>query len=309
MGSFKTYMEVYEKRGFDPDKMSAKIAVVVVARNEEKYIKKTLIHLLRQTIKPIKIVLVNDGSTDKTRAIVSQFTEIDIVDCKPHESFVTKKQLADTINAGIEKIRNLSDVEYVMILGADHILPDNYLERVIKRMSENPQIVIASGVIDGEFSVTVRGSGRIVKAEFWKKIGFFYPVNYGFESYLLFKARSMNYDVVLFDDIITSTQRKSASSYNSKLYYNYGQALKALGYTVPYTLFKAGLLFFTKPLGAVYLLSGFFSNYDQYYETEIREFVKKQQNHKLRHLNYDDVKRFITSMHYTTNLSYKQQNS
>jgi hypothetical protein len=196
-----------------------------------------------------------------------------------------------------------------MILGADHILPDNYLERVIKRMSENPQIVIASGVIDGEFSVTVRGSGRIVKAEFWKKIGFFYPVNYGFESYLLFKARSMNYDVVLFDDIITSTQRKTALSYNSKLYYNYGQALKALGYTVPYTLFKAGLLFFTKPLGAAYLLSGFFSNYDQYYETEIREFVKKQQNHKLRHLNYDDVKRFITSMHYTTNLSYKQQNS
>jgi hypothetical protein len=119
----------------------------------------------------------------------------------------------------------------------------------------------------------------------------------------------MNYDVVLFDDIITSTQRKTALSYNSKLYYNYGQALKALGYIVPYTLFKAGLLFFTKPLGAVYLLSGFFSNYDQYYETEIREFVKKQQNHKLRHLNYDDVKRFITSMHYTTNLSYKQQNS
>jgi len=41
MGGFKTYMEVYEKRGFNPDKMSAKIAVVVVARNEEKYIKKT----------------------------------------------------------------------------------------------------------------------------------------------------------------------------------------------------------------------------------------------------------------------------
>ena len=39
MGGFKTYMEVYEKHGFDPDKMSAKIAVVVVARNEEKYIK------------------------------------------------------------------------------------------------------------------------------------------------------------------------------------------------------------------------------------------------------------------------------
>ena len=94
MGGFKIYMEVYEKRGFDSDKMSAKIAVVIVARNEEKYIKKTLIHLLRQTIKPTKIVLVNDGSTDKTRTIVSQFTEIDIVDCKPHESFVTKKTIS-----------------------------------------------------------------------------------------------------------------------------------------------------------------------------------------------------------------------
>ena len=59
MEGFKTYMEVYEKRGFDPDKMSANIAVVVVARNEEKYIKKTLIHLLRQTIKPIKMYIVN----------------------------------------------------------------------------------------------------------------------------------------------------------------------------------------------------------------------------------------------------------
>ena len=49
--------------------MSAKIGIMIFARNEEKTLPKTLSALKKQDLKPEKIILVNDGSLDKTHDI------------------------------------------------------------------------------------------------------------------------------------------------------------------------------------------------------------------------------------------------
>jgi hypothetical protein len=72
-----------------------------------------------------------------------------------------------------------------MVLGADHLLPSNYISYVTDQMNKDRKIAVCSGQIAGERSVVPRGSGRVVRADFWRKIGFQYPLNYGFETYLI----------------------------------------------------------------------------------------------------------------------------
>ena len=69
-----------------------KIAVVIPARNEEQNISKTLHTLLNQNLLPYRIIVVNDGSTDKTAEIVSQFQTVELINREDqNENLVGKK--------------------------------------------------------------------------------------------------------------------------------------------------------------------------------------------------------------------------
>jgi glycosyltransferase involved in cell wall biosynthesis len=50
------------------------ISVIVPAYNVEKYIEECLLSLVNQTYKDIEIIIINDGSTDKTKVSVKEST-------------------------------------------------------------------------------------------------------------------------------------------------------------------------------------------------------------------------------------------
>jgi len=272
---------------------TTKVAVVIIARNEENSIKKTIDCLKMQDLVPYRIIAVNDGSTDKTGEILLTLENIEVINRqRREESHLAKKELANTVNCGLEKLQNDLDCEFIMISGADLIFPKNYLSLIVERMRTEPKIAISSGIIEGEFSIEPRGAGRVIRYDFWKKIGLKYPVNYGFEAFLLLKAKSLGYEITSFQDLVIVTERKTGTKYNPKLYYFYGLGLKALGYTLPYVLVRAALFAKKKPRGAIYLLKGFFSNYDDLYDSDLREYVKKTQYQKISHLDRSYIKRF-----------------
>ena len=261
----------------------SKIAVIIIAKNEEKFIGKTIDSLYDQNLKPDRIIVVDDGSTDKTSEIVSQYKEIEIIQRKNRKEFLqTKKELAETINVGLEKLRDDFSCEFVMKLDADILLPQNYLSEIITRMELNPKIAVCSGVIEGEHSVIPRGAGRVVRIDFWRKIGLKYPINYGFEGYLIVKALSLDYEVKIFDDLVFQTLRKTGTEYNPKLYYYYGLGMKTLGYTFIFAFIRILKLVIKKPKAAYFMLRGFFSHYEDLYEVELREFTRNYQYKRLR---------------------------
>ena len=53
----------------------AKITVIIPVYNMEKYIERCLKSLLSQTLEDIEIIVVNDGSTDKSKEIILDFLE------------------------------------------------------------------------------------------------------------------------------------------------------------------------------------------------------------------------------------------
>ena len=171
-----------------------------------------------------------------------------------------------------------------MILGADQILPNDYLDKIIARMNRDPNVVITSGSIEGEFANVPRGGGRVVRFDFWKKLGLTYPVNYLYEGYLILKAQSLGYDVEYYPDLIMKTQRKTGTTYYPKLYFYYGIGLKALGFTLPSFFLAMFSLVKKNPRSSYHLFRGFFSNYDNLYEPELRSYVRKRQQNNLKQL-------------------------
>ena len=57
-------------------------------------------------------------------------------------------QLAAVINLGIEEIEK-DPPKYIMIIGADHIIPVDYVKTLLEKMELKENIAVASGIIRG----------------------------------------------------------------------------------------------------------------------------------------------------------------
>jgi len=251
--------------------------VVIPSRDEERYIENTLLSLVSQTLRPL-IVVVNDGSIDKTREIASKYADI-IVDLPRHEdSWVGRPELARIFNAGF-RVLETENVDFVMISGGEAVYPPEYIEQLVRRMKRD-NAVVASGVAEGEESrsISPRGSGRIIDAEWFKNIGFKYPENYGFESYVVFKALSQGKRVAVYPDLRFKLQRETQIS-PSKAYY-WGKGMRALGYNVLYVVGRAALLSLKSPVIGFSMLRGYFSSDVKKYH-DISDFVRYYQTRQL----------------------------
>lgn len=230
-----------------------KYSVVVKARNEERNIEKTLSALKQQSCPPSQIIVIDDGSTDRTSEIAADYADVVVKLPNRGYSVAGRPELAKVINEGLKHVKK--DVDYVLICDADHALPKDYVENVVKRMKENPRVVIASGRCEGEPYVEShpRGSGRIVDAKFWRKLNNLkYPVEWGWESWLCFKAMQLGYEARAFKDVITQLQRPTRLGKAAL----WGKAMYALGYDWKYALGRSLLTFFKSPKAGWSMLWG-----------------------------------------------------
>lgn len=260
------------------------ISTVIPARNEEKFLGKTLDSLFAQDLSiNNKIIVVDDGSEDKTSEIARSYDQIELITLanRGYNTHGTPV-LAAVINKGLKKLVDEKHLDYIMVLGADHILPSYYISSILEHFENSKNTVICSGQIKGEQSFLPRGSGRIVRYDFWKKQGLQYPLNYGFEAYLVIKALQLGYYVKILDDLYTITSRPTKTSYEKKTYISYGKSLRVLGYSHAYSIGKISLLAIRNPIGAFYMLQGYKSKNIKLYEKDFRDFLKYTQNKKMK---------------------------
>ena len=111
-----------------------KISIIVPIYNEEENLRKCIESLINQTYKELEIILINDGSTDKSKEIIESFKDKRIV-------AIHKKNtgISDTRNTGIDK----STGDYIMFVDSDDYLELNCIERLIETAEkENSEIVM-----------------------------------------------------------------------------------------------------------------------------------------------------------------------
>lgn len=115
-----------------------KLSIIVPVYNVEKYLPKCLESLIKQTLKDIEIICVNDGSMDNSLAILKEFASKDsrirIID-NQHQG------VAKTRNTGIEQ----STGEYIGFVDSDDYIDIDFFEKLYTSATENnSDIAIAS---------------------------------------------------------------------------------------------------------------------------------------------------------------------
>ena len=122
--------------------------VVTPAFNEEDYINYPISSMLRQTVKPLKWIIVDDGSNDSTPQIIKTLAKqhkwIEYHHNKklPNETYYSSNVYA--ILAGIELVEDIP-YSYLAILDADIELCDDYYERIFKKFLKHKDLGIATG--------------------------------------------------------------------------------------------------------------------------------------------------------------------
>ncbi len=239
------------------------IGVVIKAKNEEKNIGIVLKHVFRQSLKPDVVVVVNDGSRDRTGEIARDLGArvVDLPDVGVYA--VSLPHIARVINAGLREVERYG-VDFVCLLDADHVLSRFYLERIIDRMKRSGDIVVASGVIKGEKTglLTPRDSGRVVNFNWWKRHGGRYPVHFGSETWLIYRAYKDGFKAVVFRDVVSFVLRPTRLT--PFKFYRYALEMRALGYWFPYILGRAVVASRIHPLNGVMILKGYFMPVKKY---------------------------------------------
>lgn len=103
--------------------MKVQISIIVPIFNSEKYLERCLDSLINQTFKNIEIILVNDGSTDSSREIISRYLNKD-----------NRLKCIDKKNEGQASARNLglsiAKGEYISFIDSDDWIEINMLEKM-----------------------------------------------------------------------------------------------------------------------------------------------------------------------------------
>lgn len=114
-----------------------KISVIVPVYNTEKYIKKCIRSIIEQTLKEIEIIIVNDGSKDKSLEIIKDLMKQD-----------RRIKLINKENEGVSSARNsgikMAKGKYIQFIDSDDWIEKEFLEKMYDfAEKENVDIVVS----------------------------------------------------------------------------------------------------------------------------------------------------------------------
>ena len=128
--------------------MNRRYLLISPCRNEAAYMRQTLDSVLAQSILPARWVIVDDGSTDATPAILAEYAAkydwIQIVTRGDRGRRAVGPGVVEAFYAGYEAIVP-EEYEYLCKLDLDLNLPPRYFELLMSRMEADPRIASCSG--------------------------------------------------------------------------------------------------------------------------------------------------------------------
>lgn len=124
-----------------------KIYIVIPTYNEEAHLNQTLQSLVTQTIRPSKLVVVNDNSTDNSQKIIDHYvSSYDFISSTTNVSDAIHEPGSKVVNAFHKGFAAMDDnYDIICKFDADLIFPKDYLESIISVFKTNPKCGMAGG--------------------------------------------------------------------------------------------------------------------------------------------------------------------
>ncbi len=161
--------------------------LITPARNEEQFIEETIGSVIRQAVLPVKWVIVDDGSTDRTAEILKGYLPshpwIELIQ-RPRRQERTFAGKARACQAAYEKIK---DVPYDIIgnLDADVSFDSEFFAFLLGKFSLDPRLGVAGTIFKEEGYSSeddsfeghrhVSGQCQLFRKQCWEEIGGYAP--------------------------------------------------------------------------------------------------------------------------------------
>jgi len=273
--------------------------LVTPARNEEAFIEKTIRSMIRQTILPIRWIIVNDGSTDRTGDIVAQYLpqhpwmEMVQMPMRRDRNFAAK---VHSFNAGLERLKDL-DYEIIGNLDADISFDSSYFEFLMKRFLSNPDIGVAGtgykecGVVAKYSYRDVAGQCQMFRRGCFEDIGGYLPSKFGGIDWIAVRtARMKGWKTVTFKEKTFEHHRAmgTAESAPWQMRINYGKKDYFLGNHPLWQCFRVLYQMTHRPyvVGGALLFYGYIyawaTRMERPISQELVDFNRKEQLERIR---------------------------
>lgn len=167
-------------KNYNVDDYYVPMSIVVPAHNEEITVVSTVISLLDLDYNLYEIIVVDDGSSDKTSEKMIEYFNMERIskpihrkiECQPEEFiyaaydrkvpvYLVRKRnggKADALNMGI----NVATYPYFICMDADSVLQSDSLKRIVRPVIENSDVIAVGGVVRPSNGVEIN-QGKLVR--------------------------------------------------------------------------------------------------------------------------------------------------
>ena len=225
-----------------------------------------------QSHPPVRIIVVDDGSTDGTSDILS-----DLSDDYPNYIQIISTGNKTRDYGRLVKLWNMcisDDCDYHMISAGDIIFERDYAKIILSEMDKDLSVVVASGEYERVKSRAPHGAGRFVRQSFFFDNYEKYPEIVGYESEILWRARLQKYKTPVFENARFIHTDKLGGQHG---FVGFGFGMRALGY---HPLYVLGRAIYARNLSMLWHYITYKPQKSGYYSTfpdEFRALVRQSQ--------------------------------
>lgn len=223
--------------------------ILTPAHNEEPLIEKTIHSMINQTVRPLKWIVVNDNSTDRTGEIVERYSSdydfIQLINVKRSGERHFGNKVA-AFNRGLSEVLGL-DYQFIGNIDADISLEKDHFEKILREFDADPKLGIAGGMVSsciGDQFVSqnvaldsVAGAVQLFRRDCFEQIGGYLALPLGgIDAAAEIMARMKGWKVRTFPEISVLEHRRTGTATARPLASKVkeGKRFHSLGYSFPF---------------------------------------------------------------------------
>ena len=281
---------------------SRRYIIISPVRNEEAHLRETIESVASQTARPLRWIIVNDGSNDATAKIADEAARAhDWITVEHRADRGFRRSGGGVIEAFYDGHRLIGDEQwdYLIKLDGDLSFASDYFEKCLAKFEQDAKLGIGGGTIcveteaglqvesKGDPAFHVRGATKIYRRACWDAIGGLLR-EAGWDTLDEVKANMLGWKTYTFPDLRLAHHRETGRADGTwKNWVKNGRANYVVGYHPLFMFFKCARRVFERPYFVVSIvlfygyLTGYLLRAPCIREPDVVRYLRRQQLRRL----------------------------